>query len=124
MRDMIEWGSEFVNDQLAEHASQMVTYRRGEEAVDVRATVTRTEFEVERGTVVETYTATSFSFPAEDLVLSTGETEPARGDQVWWLRGKSTIVFELMEQHGGGQAWEKDEFRNRWTVHCKETETL
>lgn len=125
MQDLIESGSQWLSGQLTAHAAKPVIYRRGEEAVNVRATKQQTEFEIDRNGLVETFVSMDFSFDAGELVLSEGQTTPEPGDRLWeMLPSGTTVVYEVLEPGGDRQCYELDAHRTRLTVHSKETETF
>lgn len=124
MQDLIDQGAAWLNGQLTQHAAKDVVYRRGEEAVNIRATKHQTEFEIDRNGMVETFIAMDFSFDAGELLLGAGQTTPEPGDRLWeMLPSGTTVVYEVMEPGGERQCFELDAHRTRLTVHSKEVET-
>lgn len=114
-------GNTFVAEQLAEHASETVTYRRGGsggQTVSLAATRGTSEFTRQRAEdLVAQPRILDFLFNAEDLVLAASQTEPRAGDEIITSAG----TFELASPGGDEPAWRwSDPDKIRIRVHTRE----
>ena len=124
MADLLQTGSDWLEDQRTEHCSKAVTYHRGGDSVQVQATIGRTEFEVqtEHG-VIEKYESRDFLVLAEDLVLSSQQTVPQDGDRIKEAIGGDTLVFEVMAP-GEEPPWRySDPYHKTLRIHTKQVDT-
>lgn len=117
MIDLLEQSSAWLEDQRHTFRTREVTYRRGGDAVTLRATVGRTQFTREdpHGVVMETEVR-DYLFRSEDLVLSGNPTSPERGDQI----EDQGAVYEVLPL-GSEPPWRySDPYRNTIRVHTKQ----
>lgn len=83
MADLLSQGAAWLEAQRTKHLTREVTYVRGDDQVTVQATIGRTRFETDDGTIVRVdYTDRDFLILAADLVLAGQPTEPERGDLI------------------------------------------
>ena len=81
MGNLLQIGASWLADQMKTHASIDVLYERGVEQMPVKATVGKTEFELDDGSgVVVRVQSRDYLIQAADLVLGGSETLPAAGD--------------------------------------------
>lgn len=98
MADFLGDGMAWLNGQLKEQCSVTVTYRRGDQAVELQATRGQSMLRVSdgRGASKIERTDRDFMFDAADLVLDGEQVEPADGDTV----DLGNDRFELMAANG------------------------
>jgi hypothetical protein len=120
MVDLLQIGSDWLSDQLQQHASRPVTYQRGVETVPLGATIGRTVFELtgDEG-IVERIESRDFLIPAVDLVLAGQTVLPERGDQIIETDINGTFTYEVMAP-GDEPPWRySDPYRKTLRVHTK-----
>ena len=122
MTDLLKTGSDWLEGMRIAHASMTVTYYRGANYVEVKATPGETTFEVvTEGGAIERIESRDFLILAADLVLLGAETLPHRGDRVKEPVGASgsELVYEVMAP-GDGPPWRySDTYRKTLRVHTK-----
>jgi len=118
--DLLESASAWLDAQRLKFMSRTVSYCRGKDSVDVRATIGKTVFEVDSGYgVVERIESRDFLIPAERLVLDYDQTVPRRGDRIKETVGEQTFVYEVMAP-GNEDCWRySDPFRKVLRIHTK-----
>jgi len=122
MPDVLRNGSDWLADQLKEHASRPVAYRRGADEVSVQATIGRTLLRLDDGYggVRMEWTDRDFLIHADDLVLNGNAVLPERGDLIRETQGGKTFVYEVMAP-GKEPAWRRsDVFRKVLRIHAKQ----
>jgi hypothetical protein len=122
MPDLLRTGSDWLADQLKEHASRLVVYRRGGDEVAVQATVGRTLLKLDDGYggVRMEWTDRDFLIHAADLVLAGNPTLPERGDIIRETQGGKVFVYEVMAP-GGEPPWRwSDVYRKVLRIHAKQ----
>lgn len=122
MTDVLHTGSDWLADQLKEHASRSVVYRRGTDEVAVQATIGRTLLKLDDGYggVRMEWTDRDFMIHAADLVLNGNAVLPERGDLIHETQGDKTFVYEVMAP-GKEPAWRwSDVFRKVLRIHAKQ----
>lgn len=106
------------------HASTDVIYVRGVDQVPVKATIGKTEFEIDdRSRVVVRIQTRDFLIHVADLVLGSTETLPVTGDLVRETQGTNTFVYEVMAPGNEPHFRYSDPFRTLLRVHTKHVET-
>jgi hypothetical protein len=101
-----------------------VTYLRGDQSVDVPATVGRTDFEaVDAYGAVERTESRDFLILAADLVLSGAAVLPEPGDRIREVQNGKTYVYEVMAP-AKEPCWKwSDPYRRTLRIHTKEVAT-
>lgn len=123
MADMLQTGSAWLEAQRHAHVSHAVTYHRGEDSVELNATVGMTQFEVEREHGIETWESRDFLIRTEDLVLAGELVEPAAGDRIRETVVDRVQVYEVMAP-GDESPWRySDQWRRTLRVHTKLVDT-
>lgn len=124
MTNLLQIGASWLADQMKTHASIDVTYERGAEQVPVKATVGKTEFEIDdgSGTVVRFQTR-DYLIHAADLVLGGVETLPVAGDLIRETQGTHTFVHEVMAPGDEPHYRYSDPFRKLLRIHTKHVAT-
>jgi hypothetical protein len=83
MPDLLAQGAAWLEQQRTRYLATTVNYRRGTSQVELAATIGRTRYETDDGTVARIeFTDRDFLILAVDLVLDGQATEPSRGDLV------------------------------------------
>lgn len=120
MSDLLQRGSDWLQDQRKQHATREVTYRRGTESVVVKATIGRTLFEQEDGTgATVRQQVRDYLIDTEDLVLAGTPTLPARGDRIEEIDAGWKYTYEVLPL-GGEQHWRySDPYRRTLRIHTK-----
>ena len=124
MADLLETGSNWLEDQRTKHATRSVTYERGVDNVTLPATIGRTVFEIDNGHgVLERIESRDFLILGSDLVLSGPTVLPARGDRIRETQGATTYVYEVMAP-GKEPEWRwSDAYRKTLRIHTKQIDT-
>jgi hypothetical protein len=122
VRDLLQFGSDWLAAKLKAHASRPVVYRRGAAEVAVQATIGRTLLKLDDGYggVRMEWTDRDFLIPAADLVLGAVVVLPERGDVIRETVGAATFVYEVMAP-GKEPAWRwSDVYRKVLRIHTKQ----
>ena len=124
MADLLEQASTWLDGQRKTHLSRPVVYERGEESVEVQATIGRTVFELaDAYGVVERTESRDFLVLAADLVPGSQEVLPERGDRIRETDGAKVYVYEVMAP-GKEPPWRwSDDYRRTLRVHTKHVAT-
>lgn len=124
MTNLLQIGASWLADQMKTHASIDVTYERGAEQVPVKATVGKTEFEIDDGSgVIERFQSRDYLIHAAELVLGGAEALPAAGDLIRETQGASTFVYEVMAPGDEPHYRYSDPFRKLLRIHTKHVAT-
>lgn len=104
--------------------TRTVVYQRGADAVEIAATIGRTEFEqVDEHGVVQRLQSRDFLVRAADLVLAGAPTLPKAGDRIRETVGAQTFVYEVMAP-GNEPPWRySDPYRKALRIHTKHVAT-
>ena len=124
MADLLEQASTWLDGQRKTHLSRPVVYERGEESVEVQATIGRTVFEAaDAYGVVERTESRDFLVLAADLVLGGEAVLPERGDRIREAQGQKTYVYEVLAP-GKEPPWRwSDDYRQTLRIHTKHVAT-
>ena len=120
MTDLLERAATWLDGQRSRHLSRQVTYVRGEDYVELAATMGSTEVEVmdDAGATVVTKAA-DFIVTASDLVLAAERVEPRVGDRIRVAAGDQVLVYEVLELAGAGHFRPADPFGVALRIHAK-----
>ena len=125
MANLLQRGSDWLQDQLTVHASNAIVYRRGNETVSLVAVIGRTLFEVDDGFgILTNVESRDFLVRAADLVLDLSPTLPERGDRIEETVGTTTFVYEVMAPGKEPHVRYSDPYRKTLRIHTKQVETL
>ena len=124
MADLLETGSNWLEDQRTKHATRSVTYQRGADSVLLQATIGRIVFEIDNGNgVLERIESRDFLVLAVNLVLLGSAVLPKRGDRIRETQGTVTYVYEVMAP-GKEPEWRwSDPYRKTLRIHTKQIDT-
>jgi hypothetical protein len=81
-----------------EHASQPVTYTRGDLSVQLLASKGRTVSLVQDGTIAQEVVTEDFIFSTVDLVLNGRGSLPEPGDRIKRIVGDKVVTYEVAQQ--------------------------
>lgn len=121
MGDLLAKGFAWLDAMRKKHASQSVTFRRGEQAIEeLAATPGTTTFDVVESTgLMRSLQSRDYLISVSDLKLDDAAIEPAIGDRIEEAVGDSIHVYECMG-FGGQPAWRySDPIRNTYRIHTK-----
>lgn len=121
MSDLIKDGLAWLTGQLRENVSQVVTYARGSDAVDVPATLGRKLLKLDDGMggIRIEWTDMDFLIPAADLVMDGVPLVPQRGDRVFLIAAYDVQEFEVFP-FGNEPAWRwSDPNQSMYRIHTK-----
>jgi hypothetical protein len=118
--DLLDKGSAWLESQRKKHATREVTYRRGANAVVVKATIGRTLFEQDDGAGVIIRTQVrDYLIDTADLVLAGQPTLPEKGDRVEETDAGKKYVYEVLPL-GSEPHWRySDPYRRTLRIHTK-----
>jgi len=114
--DLLRQGSQWLEQQRTAHCSSQVTYRRDATELQVNATFSRTEYEVEDeyglrvGAQVMDFLILAEVFPFD---------EPEAGDQII----ADGVVYEVMKLASQGHWRWSDPYRTTMRIHTKQVGT-
>jgi len=119
--DLLEQASAWLDGKRKAHLSRPVMYCRGEQSVEVRATIGRTVFETaDAYGVVEHSESRDFLILAADLVLDGQAVLPERGDRIRETQDGKVYVYEVMAP-GKEPEWRwSDGYRRTLRIHTKQ----
>ncbi|GJQ27312.1 MAG: hypothetical protein HBSAPP02_23440 [Phycisphaerae bacterium] len=102
----------------------MVTYQRGNQSVELAATIGRTEFEqADHFGVIHRTQSRDFLVRAADLVLGGEPALPVAGDRIREGDGEKTFVYEVMAPGGEPPFRYSDPYRRTLRIHTKHVTT-
>jgi hypothetical protein len=117
MSDLLNTGLDWLANQMTEHVSRLVTYRRGPDEVAVRAIIGRRKIRLDDG-----YGGVRIEWPDRDfiiradlLVIGGNQIKPERGDKVI-DQGK---VYEVMV-FGREPPCQDDPHGHMFRIHTKQ----
>ena len=120
MANLFETGATWLAQQLRTHASTDVIYVRGVDQVPVKATIGKTEFEIDDGSgVIVRIQSRDFLIHTADLVLADTESLPVAGDLIREAQGANTFVYEVMAPGNEPHYRYSDPFRKLLRIHTK-----
>ena len=120
MTNLLQTGSSWLADQMKTHASVDVVYERGAEQVPLKATIGKTEFELDDGSgVVVRIQSRDYLLHAADLQLNGSPTLPVAGDRIRETQGDKTFVYEVMAPGNEPHYRYSDTFRKLLRIHSK-----
>ena len=121
-RDMLADGLAWLTDQLKANASQPVTYARGYDSVDVRATFGKKLLKLDDGFggIRMQWTDMDFLIKAADLSFTPGSIiTPTRGDLIHVTYASDVQTFEVFP-FGNEAPWRwSDPHQSIYRIHTK-----
>ncbi|HOA75214.1 MAG TPA: hypothetical protein PL151_09530 [Phycisphaerae bacterium] len=124
MPDLLETGSNWLENQRHQHMTRTVLYQRGTDTVELAATIGRTAFEqADEFGVIHRTESRDFLVRTADLMLATVQTLPKAGDRISETAGDQTFVYEVMAP-GNEPPWRySDPYRRTLRIHTKHVAT-
>jgi len=124
MADLLEMGVAWLGGMLKQHASQLVTYRRGLVSIEIQATLGRSIYEIDDGhSVLQQVESRDFLIQTADLVLGDEPTLPVCGDRILLADGSKSLVYEVAA-FGGEPCFRYCEpYRQQLRIHTKHVDT-
>jgi len=121
--DLLQKGSDWLEEKRTQHASRVISYVRGAQSVDLSATIGKTTFEVDDGYgVLVRHESRDFLVLATDLILDTQQTLPQRSDRIRETQGDQVFIYEVTAP-GNEPCWRySDPYRKTLRVHSKEVD--
>lgn len=120
MTNMLRDGLAWLSGKLTDHASREVTYRRGDAAATVQATLGKTVAEQDSGEgLITRMEIRDYLIDTDSLVLDGQHQLPERGDRIEEVDGGQRFVFEVLPI-GSDRAWRySDPFRLKLRIHTR-----
>ena len=98
MGDLLRRGSDWLEQQRTQHLTTNVCYIRGFLQTILPATIGRTRFQTDDGTVLRVeYTDRDFLILVEHLLLNAEPVLPERGDQILEYTDPKLPAFEVLD---------------------------
>jgi hypothetical protein len=121
MTNLLKKGVEFLANALKANASDDVTYARGSNSVELKATLGKTPIQVQSDSGVQVAgEIIDFVFLAEDLILNGSLTVPQHGDKITTDRA----IYEV-NHLGVESCWKYcDPYGKNIRLHCKQVGSL
>lgn len=120
MADLLERGQQFLDDQRHAHMTHTVTYERGNESVELQATIGETVFEqADDYGVIHKIESRDFIIRTCDLMLDSVQTLPAVGDRLRDSDGDTEFVYEVMAPGQEPAFRYSDPYRKALRIHTK-----
>jgi hypothetical protein len=124
MTDLLQRGSDWLEDQRTRHISREVIYQRGNTSVELPATIGRTVFEqADDHGMIHKLESRDFLVLRTDLVLSGVQTLPQSGDRVRDPDEGATQVYEVMAPGNEPPFRYSDPYRKTLRIHTKHVGT-
>ena len=124
MADILETASIWLDGKRVQYLSKTVSYTRGEDSVEVQATIGRTVFEVDDGMgILEKIESRDFLILAADLVLAGEATLPQRGDRIKEASGDNVYIYEVLAPGKEPHYRFSDLYRKTLRIHTKHVDT-
>lgn len=120
MTNMLEQGSHWLSDQIDEHASSAVLYRRGSLTVPVQAGKGRSTFEItDRSGILIELESRDFLISAGNLLLDDLPILPEVGDRIIESIGGKLHAYEI-SNFGAEQPFRScDPYRYKLRIHTR-----
>ncbi|HNO80356.1 MAG TPA: hypothetical protein PKN33_20100 [Phycisphaerae bacterium] len=124
MSDLLRQGAAWLDGQRHQHLTRTISYVRGDDSVELAATIGRTEFEqADEYGVLHRIEARDYIIRTADLMLA-GETAlPKAGDQIRETDGEVTHVYEVVAPSGEPPWRYSDPYRVALRIHTKHVNT-
>ncbi|MCC7407219.1 MAG: hypothetical protein IT442_04055 [Phycisphaeraceae bacterium] len=125
MTDLLAQGAAWLDQMRLAHLSQLVTYERGADSVELAATLGTTSYEVmdDSGATVQAQ-GMDFIVSAADLVLNGESATPRVGDRIRLTQGTTQRVFEVLDLAGSGHYRPCDPAGQMLRIHAKQIDEV
>jgi len=123
--DLLQQAVDWLDSVRTSHLSQTVTYQRGEQSVELAATLGSTGYEAsdDFGAMVQART-TDFIVSADALVLDGQMATPQPGDKVQVTGPSKVLVFEVLALPGGEHFRQADPHGRMLRIHAKQVDEV
>lgn len=119
MGDLLAKAAEWLTGQRHRHMTRTVAYQRGDDEVQLSATIGQTTFEQVDDHGVTRIQSRDFLVRSVDLVLGSVAVFPLAGDRIVETDGSRTYTYEVMAPGGEPPYRYGDQFRNTLRIHTK-----
>jgi hypothetical protein len=124
MPNLFEQGAAWLAGKLQAHGSVEVVYQRGAAQVALRATIGKTEFEIDDGSgVIQRFQSRDYLIQTADLELGGEPTLPVAGDRIRETVGERVFVYEVLAPGNEPHYRYSDPFRKLLRIHTKHVGT-
>lgn len=124
MADLLEQGASFLDAQRHAHMTRPVSYARGATAIEMHATIGRTEFEqADEAGLIHRVESRDFLVRTADLILDGQPTLPKAGDRIRETDGTATLVYEVLSPGDEPVFRYSDSYRKALRIHTKHIAT-
>jgi hypothetical protein len=120
MSDLLETGTAWLKAMRLKHASRSVVYQRGSDMVEIKATISKTVFQTDKGFgVFESFESRDYLIGADALQLNGASFLPRSGDRIRETSGGKVFIGEVMAP-GKEPCWRwSDPYRLTLRIHTK-----
>jgi hypothetical protein len=121
MTDLLQKGSDWLEDMRETHVTRLAAYVRGTDSVEIAVTVGRTVFSIDKGGgAMERVEARDYLVTASALILDGAAILPKAGDRILEADGDKAYVHEVMAP-GNEPCWRwSDPYRKTLRIHTKQ----
>ena len=123
MPDLLEQGAAWLDEQRHKHLTRTVTYVRGDDSVDVQATIGQTNFRFDDrfsgGGATIRHVARDYLVRTGDLVINSQAIEPRRGDRIREVINGQTVEHEVLAPNNEPEWRWSDPFGKTLRIHTK-----
>ncbi|MGE4157709.1 MAG: hypothetical protein AB7F75_01275 [Planctomycetota bacterium] len=120
MNNILENGSNWLEDMRHEHTTKLVRYKRGPVELDIQATIGKTIFKLGEGLGAEgRVVSRDYLVRAEDFAALFPGTTPLRGDRIIEERGTIIMSHEVLAPGGEPHFRESDLYGKTLRIHTK-----
>jgi hypothetical protein len=121
MTDMLRDGVAWLHDQRKQRMASTVTYQRGNDSVDLKATRGETQIDEASGDAEVHGAMADWLITPGDLDFGSGVVRPKRGDTITDVHNGVTKVYEVMPVLSG-EVWRfSDPHGEAIRIHTKRT---
>lgn len=124
MNNILENGSNWLEEMRHEHTTKLVRYKRGASEQDIQATIGKTVFELTMDLggdprQSQKIVSRDYLVRAEDFSALFPGTAPLRGDRIIEERGNILMIHEVLAPGGEPHYRESDPYGKTLRIHTK-----
>lgn len=125
MADLLQQGVDWLNEQREAHLSRPVVYQRGDQSVEIAATLGGTSLEVtdDAGATVQS-AQTDFIVSADAMALGGTTVTPQVGDRISLSSSGKTLVYEVLALPDGRHFRRCDGSGRMLRIHAKQVDEV
>ena len=118
MADILKNALSWLESQRKKHLTSLVLYKKGNDLVEIPATIGKTIFRIEDGygRIVH-YESRDYLISSADLVINGTVVQPEKGDEII----DNGFIYEVMAPANEPEWRYSDSFRNTLRIHTKMT---